>query len=241
MREGPEYITDDHGTEQAERLRARQREHLLARAISAQEEERSRVARELHDETGQALSAILVGLRNIEDAATIGQARELANRLRNLASETLRDIGRIARGLRPPTLDDLGLLPALRRYGDELEASRHFTVHIAGDAGHRFPRDVETALYRIVQEALTNVARHARARRADVSIERQNGFIRATVRDDGTGFAAPAALDPAAPRRALGLMGMQERAELVGGSLTIHSEPGRGTTVTVQLPAPGVP
>jgi len=231
-----EDITDRHRADAQLELRARERQHLLARAISAQEEERTRVARELHDETGQALSAILVGLRNIEDADTIADVRALAHRLRELTAHTVRDVGRIARGLRPSTFDHLGLLPALQRHGEELATSHNLTVRITGDGGQRYPPNVETTLYRIVQEALTNVARHARAQSADVIIQRENGTVRATVRDDGAGFDVGAALDPASPRRTLGLVGMQERASLLGGRLLINSRASHGTTVTVELP-----
>jgi signal transduction histidine kinase len=212
------------------------RKHLLARAISAQEEERTRIARELHDETGQALSAILLGLRNLEHAETVAQARALAHRLRDLTSQAVRDVGRLARGLRPSTLDDLGLLPALQRYGEELGASHDLTVRITGDARARFPVDVETTLYRIVQEALTNVARHARAQSADVIIRREQGVVQVIVRDDGAGFDVDSALEAGGVRRALGLMGMRERASLLGGSSVISSRPGAGTTITIELP-----
>jgi signal transduction histidine kinase len=213
------------------------REHLLARAISAQEEERTRIARELHDETGQALSAILVGLRSLQDAGSTAPARDaLVERLRALASQTVRDIGHLARRLRPPTLDHLGLLPALQRYGEELGTMHHMAVRITGDVRQRFPHNVETTLYRIVQEALTNVARHARARSADVAIQRENGTVRVTVRDDGTGFDVGSTLGTASGRRTLGLLGMHERASLLGGCLAISSRPGEGTSVTVELP-----
>jgi signal transduction histidine kinase len=214
------------------------RQHLLARAISAQEEERRRVARELHDETGQALSAILVGLRNLEEASTLPDARTLASRLRQLAADTVRDVGRIARGLRPAILDDLGLVPALRRYAEELGPTRHLRVLVTDDGPERLPAAVETTLYRIVQEALTNVARHAQARHAAVIIERHNGAVRATVQDDGTGFDVGTALRSAAQQEALGLLGMQERASLLGGKVTFDSRPGAGVTITVTLPVP---
>jgi PAS domain S-box-containing protein len=212
------------------------REHLLARAISAQEEERHRVARELHDETGQALTAILVGLRNVEAAVMGTPAQQIAQELRRLVAATLRDVGRIARGLRPSVLDDLGLIPALQRYAEELGSARALVVKINGDPGERFPRAVETTLYRIIQEALTNVASHAQARQAHVAIHRQTGTVQALVQDDGSGFDFDAALHATARRQPLGLIGMQERASLLGGSVVIDSRPGAGTTITVTLP-----
>ncbi len=219
------------------------RDHLLARAISAQEEERGRVARELHDETGQALSAILLGLKNLEHTGTLDRAQAQAHRLRELTAQTVRDVGRLARGLRPSTLDDLGLFPALQRYGEELSTSHDVNVCITGDEGARFPANVETTLYRIVQEALTNVARHARARSADVVIQSTKGLVQVTVRDDGAGFDVNSELQAAGSRRGrgLGLMGMHERASLLGGSLVISSRPGDGTRITVELPVNGAP
>jgi PAS domain S-box-containing protein len=217
------------------------REHLLERALSAQEEERARIARELHDETGQALSAVLLGLKNLEHTGTVEQAHALAHRLRDLTAQTVRDVGRIARGLRPSSLDDLGLLPALQRYGEEVGASHDLRVQISGDEAARFPANVETTLYRIVQEALTNVARHAKARSADVIIQRTNGRVQVSVRDDGTGFNVTSELAATGSRRGLGLMGMRERAGLLGGSLAISSRPGEGTIITVELPVNGAP
>lgn len=212
------------------------RQHLLARAISAQEEERQRVARELHDETGQALTAILVGLRNVEEAAAGTKAQQLAADLRRLVEATLRDVGRIARGLRPSVLDDLGLIPALQRYAEDLDAARGLKVQIHGPVAQRFPHAVETTLYRILQEALTNVAAHAQARSADVTIRPSLGTVQAIVRDDGVGFDLTAALGATPRRQPLGLIGMQERASLLGGSVIVDSRPGGGTTVSVTLP-----
>ena len=215
----------------AQRLvREEARTHLLARAISAQEEERTRVARELHDETGQSLSAILVGLRNVQEAETLDEVRVLVQQLRDLTSQTVRDVGRIARGLRPSTLDDLGLVPALQHYADELGAARGIEIAIKDDGLGRLPRDIETTLYRIIQEALTNVARHAEAHHANVTIERDQENVRAAIRDDGMGFNVTEA------RTALGLVGMQERASLLGGSVEIDSHLRSGSIVKVELP-----
>lgn len=212
------------------------REHLLARAISAQEEERQRVARELHDETGQALTAILVGLRNVETAADAIVARDLAAQLRGVVEGTIRDVGRIARGLRPAVLDDLGLIAALQRYAEDLEASRGLAIEIRGPFADRFPHAIETTLYRIIQEALTNVAAHARARSAQVAIRRRGSTVEAVVRDDGLGFDVDTAVEVTGRRQTLGLIGMRERASLLGGTVVIDSRPGTGTKITVTLP-----
>lgn len=220
------------------RLRGDQvREHLIARAISAHEEERTRIARELHDETGQALSAILVGLRNIHDAPDLEQTRVLSERLRDLTAVAIRDVGRIARGLRPTTLDDLGLVPALRRYADELAAARQIDISITHRGSvPRFRSEIETTLYRIIQEALTNVARHAHARRADVTIERVDGRVRATINDDGRGFDVTRVLHHGGTDSPLGLVGMQERASLLGGKVAVTSRPSGGVQIVVDLP-----
>lgn len=212
------------------------RQHLLARAISAQEEERRRVALELHDETGQALSAILVGLRTAEEAATVEEARQVIQRLRDLAGQTVRDVGRLARGLRPSVLDDLGLIPALHHLADEVLAMGGPEVRVRGSPGDGVAPAIQTTVYRILQEALRNVLRHARAGEVSVTVSREDGAVRAVVRDDGVGFDAAAALARAGRHQSLGLMGMQERAALVGGSVAIESRPGAGTSVTVSLP-----
>jgi len=217
------------------------RGHLLARAISAQEEERSRIARELHDETGQALSAVLLGLRNVQNAETLEQVHKLTDRLRDLTYNTIRDVGRIARGLRPSTLDDLGLVPALRRYAEELGATRRIDVAIDSDGVDRLPNELETTFYRIIQEALTNVARHADAHHVWVTLARHNGGVRATIRDDGRGFDVAAALTPAGRPVRLGLIGMQERASLLGGTVTIDSQVGGGARIVVDLPLEHAP
>jgi PAS domain S-box-containing protein len=212
------------------------RQHLLARAITAQEDERRRVARELHDETGQALSAILIGLRTVEEAPTLEDARSLANRLRRLAADAVRDVGRIARGLRPSILDDLGLSAALHRLAEEVTETTGVQVKVSRTSHARLAPAIETTLYRIIQEALTNVVRHASARTADVTLFRDARVVRAVVQDDGSGFEVPVAFTASERQRTLGLVGMQERAALLGGTVTIASRPGGGTTVSVTLP-----
>lgn len=227
------------GTEQ--HRAAEVREHLLARAMSAQEEERARIARELHDEIGQALSAILVGLRSVHDAQSLEQVRVLTDRLRDLTSNTIRDVGRIARGLRPSTLDDLGLIPALQRHAEDLSATREIRISVEGDGADRLPHDMETTLYRIIQEALTNVTRHADAHGVTVKIQRSHRAVRATIRDDGRGFDMPTVLGTSSRPRTLGLVGMQERASLLGGTLTVDSQLGAGTRIVVDLPMERAP
>lgn len=213
-----------------------EREQLRARYVSgviaAQEEERKRIARELHDSTSQALTSLMVGLRALADAAPSPQARAHADDLRAVAAATLDEVHTLALQLRPSVLDDLGLVAALNRYVDDWRRRYGLEIDFAVQGLEtRLPYEVETALYRMVQEALTNVARHAQATTASVIVERRNGTVRAIIEDDGRGF------DPHAtgPDR-LGLYGLRERAELLGGSLTIESTAEHGTSLFVEIP-----
>ena len=204
----------------------------LRRAVQAQEAERRRLARELHDETGQALTSVLLGLAAVERAETAEAARLAVGELRGLVVETLQSVRRLAIELRPSALDDFGLEPALKRLGRTVSESGSLDVQVETRLGpERLPSEVETALYRIVQEALTNVVKHAAAERVSIVVTRVPGRVAVMIEDDGAGF------DPSATRgEGLGLLGMRERVELLDGSLTIDSEPGTGTTLAVELP-----
>jgi signal transduction histidine kinase len=204
----------------------------LRRAVQAQEVERRRLARELHDETGQALTSILLGLAAVERAESADEAHAAAADLRKLVVETLQDVRRLAVELRPSALDDFGLEPALRRLGQSVRESAALDVQVeARLGGERLPPDVETALYRIVQEALTNVIKHAGADRVSILVTRKPSSVLVVIEDDGRGF------DPAATRAAgLGLLGMNERVELLDGTFQVDAEPGAGTTLIVELP-----
>ena len=204
----------------------------LRRAVQAQEAERRRLARELHDETGQALTSILLGLGGVERAATAEEARAASRGVRELVLETLQSVRRLAVELRPSALDDFGLEPALKRLGRTVSEGGELDVQVEVWLGpERLPPEVETAVYRIVQEALTNVVKHAVAERVSIVVTRAPGRITVMIEDDGEGF------DPAARRaEGLGLLGMRERVELLDGSFTIESEPGAGTTLVVELP-----
>jgi PAS domain S-box-containing protein len=208
------------------------RTQLIEQVMTAQDEERRRIARELHDETGQSLTALLVGLRTIEESRTIAEAVELAQRLREMAAQTLQDVGRLARGLHPSVLDDLGLTVAVIRYVQEF-ARRHGIVEdtrIEGlDSESPVPL-VQNTVYRVLQEALTNVAKHAGARRVSVRLVRLETAVELRVRDDGVGF------EPGANGRGLGLQSMRERAALLGGTVQLESERGKGTMVTARFP-----
>jgi PAS domain S-box-containing protein len=226
-----------------ERKRADQiRSRLLEQVISAQEEERGRIARELHDETGQSLTALLVGLRTLEAAQSLEAAKEWAKSLRTVASLTLHEVGRLAWGLRPSVLDDLGLLATLERYATEYADSYAINVDLKtkGFGSARLPFSIETTLYRIMQEALTNIAKHAAASNVAIMVEQDSEFVKMIVKDDGQGFDVKKTLRTPGSSKGLGLYGMHERAILLNGSLTVESAPTQGTTIFVRIPLPEV-
>jgi signal transduction histidine kinase len=203
----------------------------VRRVIEAQEQERARLARELHDETGQALASILLGLRSLEQAVEGEGAHARIAAVRDLVVSTLHDVRRLAVELRPSALDDFGLEAAIERlvetYRDR--TSTRFDLEL-GLGSDRLPRDIETTLYRIAQEALTNVTKHAEASHVSVLLTRKDRAAILVVEDDGVGFASSTG-----SVGRLGLAGMRERAALVGGRL--RTESGRaGTTIAVEIP-----
>ena len=209
----------------------------LRRAVDAQELERARLARELHDETGQALTSILHGLKHLDDVVETDEAREATASIRELVAATLQDVRRLAVELRPSALDDFGLVPAVERLASNLSEQSDLVVDLEARLGdRRLPPEAETALYRIVQEGLTNVVKHAAAHRVSITLVRKEAAAVVVIEDDGQGF------DPEAVRAgALGFTGMRERVELVGGRLTVETSPGAGTTVVAEVhvaPAP---
>ncbi len=224
----------------AQATREKDRRRFLERVIMAQDDERRRIARELHDEAGQALASLIVRLRTLQDAPSLGEAKTQATRLRKALSDTIGGLARLARGLHPSLLDDLGLGPALKRHAAETaEALRMpIRVTIKGLGTGRLPLAVETALYRIAQEALTNVARHARAKRVEISLIRDAAGVRLVVADDGRGLAPAGKTGKGRGSSSLGLLGIRERAAALGGAAGVTSAAGRGTTVTVSLPLP---
>jgi signal transduction histidine kinase len=208
-------------------LSARVERDALRRVVAAQELERQRLARELHDETGQALTSILLGLKRLD-----GESPEAVAELRELVVATLRDVRRLAVELRPKVLDDFGLVPALERLTQGFAEHTGISVDLeAGALTERPPVEVETAIYRIVQESLTNVVKHAQASSVSVVLTRGDGRIKAVIEDDGTGFA-PETIGEGG----IGLVGMRERIELLDGSLTVESSERSGTTVAVEVP-----
>jgi signal transduction histidine kinase len=220
------------------REKERVRGQLLEKVISAQEEERKRIARELHDDTGQAITSLMVGLRAASDECDT-PLRPRFDALRTIAAHTLESVKRLARELRPPLLDDLGLSAALDRYlaGYRSTFGLNVDLQMTGFSGReRLAPEIELALYRIIQEALTNIAKHAKATNVSVVVERKAHSVIAIVEDDGRGFDVRAVLDSPQQEGKLGLHGMRERAELLGGRLQLESTPGSGTSVFVEIP-----
>jgi len=213
------------------------RSRLLAKIIEVQEGERRRIAQDLHDQIGQSLASLLVGLRMVEQADSIAAARGRAQELRQGTAAALDEVRRIAHGLRPSVLDRLGLGAAIERLVEDFQSDGvEVRAELGSLADARLPEQVETALYRIAQEALTNAVRHSNARNVCVMLELHVGEIAATIEDDGVGLKEGEAASPRAGR--LGMGGMRERAELVGGSFAVESRRGRGTTVRVSVPLP---
>lgn len=215
------------------------RQEILARVIDAQEAERARVARDLHDQIGQSLTSVLLGLRLVDGSLSksdpdIRDALTHVDEVRSLVAHALDEVRRLAFELRPTVLDDVGLIAAVHRLAGDLSERIGVSVDLAVngvDDETRLRPEIETVVYRIVQESLTNVARHAKATRASVEISVSGDTARATVADDGVGFEVG---DSAF--RSLGLAGMNERAMLADGHLVVTSTPGKGTTVLLEVP-----
>ncbi len=204
----------------------------VRRVVEAQEQERARLARELHDETGQALMSILLGLKSLEDRAGGESDADAVAELRELVVSTLQGVRRLAVELRPAALDDFGLVPAVERLRDIVSEQSGISVDVQSELGDsRLPPEVETALYRIAQEAFTNVVKHADASRVTVRFVRGEGTVSLVVHDDGAGFEQAEVRDGS-----LGLVGMRERVALLGGRLTIESSEGAGTLLRAEVP-----
>jgi signal transduction histidine kinase len=208
---------------------------LSRRLVEIQESERRHVARELHDEAGQALTSLMVGLRLLErDADCPDSIITRVGELKHMTNEVLENLHRLAMDLRPASLDHLGLVAALRQYIETFAQQHHLTVEFeaVGLDDQRLSPAVETNLYRIVQEALTNVIRHAQATHVGVLLKRRRDQIVTIVEDNGVGFDPKEVVQSAR----LGLLGMRERAEMMGGTLTVESTVGTGTTIFVEAP-----
>ncbi len=216
-----------------------QRKRAAASVIKAQEEERKRIARELHDETSQSLTSLIIGLRMVEEILpeTEGEVRERLEAITELAHNTLNEVHNMAVRLRPSVLDDLGLAAAIRSYAKEFSENTGIKVEVSlMSMAMRLSPEMETVLYRVVQEALTNIARHAEAENCRVTLRRKDHVIQGVIEDDGRGFDPQAVLMSEEKGHGLGLHGMKERIELVGGSLEFESRIDEGSTIFLEVP-----
>jgi PAS domain S-box-containing protein len=226
--------------EEAQR-REEMRRLLLEHVLRAQEEERRRIARELHDEAGQLMTSLLVGLRGVSDARQLKVAKAQANALRKIASQAIGEVARLARGLHSSVLDELGLKDAVHRFTGEYAATHGVQVDL--DFGQtpfsRLDTPAQIGLYRIIQEALTNVVRHSHAAKVSVQFHWDDPRLRLLIQDNGQGFRSRNMSER--PSNHLGIEGMRQRASMLGGILEIKSEPNKGTLIEVRLTLSGLP
>ena len=212
--------------------------HLSRQLLLAQEEERKRISRELHDEIAQMLTSINVQLAALKIAATVN-TKDLQKKIsstQRMVEKSVDIVHRFARELRPTVLDDLGLIPALHTFVKGFSKRSHVHVRLTVYAAvERLDSVKRTVLYRVAQEALTNVARHAQASRVDVNIHKLPRAVGVTIKDDGKSFQVERMLNARKNKR-LGLLGMRERVEMVGGSFRVESAPGKGTNIQVRIP-----
>jgi len=231
-------ITDlsEQKRKQAEEIKQAEatRRLLLEHMLSAQEEERRRIARELHDEAGQLLTSLLVGLRTLEHARDLADVKEQGNRLREITGQTIDEVGRLARGLHPTVLDDHGLGVALSRYVSEYAKTHKIAVNLELNElnSGKLPSAVQIGLYRIIQEALTNAAKHSGAKAVSIKFARSATALEVAIADDGCGFDAKAV---AVSSHRLGIQSMRERAAMLGGTVSFASRR-RGTKILVRVP-----
>lgn len=222
-----------------ERLHAQEAlRQLTSRVIEAQETERKRISRELHDSIGQMLSSVKFRLHAaIERGAKQTEIAHTLHEVQMLLEKTLQEVRRISQNLRPSVLDDLGLAAAVRSLTEEFEKQTHIPVLLKLDElPERLPSEIELVLFRIIQEAMTNVQRHAQATQLVVTVDHRDGTLRVSIRDNGRGFDPPAMETKPGVERGLGLDSIEERAASIGGSVRIESLPGKGTDIIVQIP-----
>ena len=223
---------------QQSRQMQEQLRHLSHQLLSAQEEERKKISRELHDEIAQTLTGINVQLASLKTEARIN-TKDLEKKItstQRLVEKSVEIVHKFARELRPSVLDDLGLIPALHSFVKIFAKRTHLRIRLKIFAGvEQLDGAKRTVLYRVAQEALTNVARHARATRVDVCIEKVPDSVHMRIKDDGKSFPVQRALHAKKNNR-LGLLGMRERVEMVGGNFNVESAPGKGTTIEVEIP-----
>ena len=226
-----------HSLRQQEQARA----SLLRKTISVQEDERMRIARELHDETSQNLTAMMVGLdtAKLVIKTNLDKAQNQIESARSIAMNMLHGIHRLIADLRPSLLDHRGLVPAIVWYGEQRLKPLNIELHLEENLdGHRLPTDIETCFFRIVQEGITNIIRYAQASQVTIKLLRQDGWLMLQIIDNGQGFDANVLRSPDELGKGLGLQGMQERATILDGDFDLKTAPGQGTTITVRVPMP---
>jgi PAS domain S-box-containing protein len=227
------FLTDITDRKEAETIR----ELMQRKIVNVQEAERAKLSRELHDETAQLLAALMLGLRRLNRLHSPDERAAHVERLHAVAQGALGEVQRMSRGLRPRALDELGLVPALQHYAAEYGEMCGLTIDVRTALGaQRLPAPVEIALYRIMQEALSNVSRHSGAAKACVTVERDDALVRMTIADQGCGFDTRQALRTTDADAGIGLYSIRERAALLRGTALFDSAPGRGTTVVVEIP-----
>jgi signal transduction histidine kinase len=237
---GPRRLVLALARDTSERSRhAALQKRLVEGIVRAQEEERQRISRELHDAIGQLLTALSVQVKAIESRPEAAPLRAELDHVRQVTEQAIAETSQLAHRLRPPALDDLGFVAALEGYVRSFSRVHGIATDVAVrgmSGGARLPPAVETALYRTAQEALTNVAKHAAAVTASVVIDRGPDRVRMVVDDDGRGFALDPETGLAKDGGGLGLAGMRERAQLLGGQVEVETRPGVGTTISLTLP-----
>ena len=237
--ENQQQLEDLREAQLAERRRLSEiRAELLRHTVRAQESERQRIARELHDQTGQHLTALGMGLRALKDNIATNPQKSIqqAQQLEKFATDGIKDLQRVITGLRPPQLDELGLLAALRWMANDFSQKYQLPIEVTGQGnGIELPDDARIVFFRIAQEALLNIVRHANASRARIHLENLGPRITLSIEDDGDGFNSEIALHTDQKYPSWGLLGMVERSVLVGADLEIDSFPGNGTRITVSL------
>ena len=233
------FVLDLTERRRVEELKRREQvqQQLLEHEILAREEERRGLARELHDESGQMMASLLAGLRVIEHAKSLKEAKTQSQTLRKIAASAMDELGRLSRGLHPLALDDLGLRASLRAYVGEYCKLHQIKVklRIAWLHKGRLANSVEAGLYRIVQEALTNISKHSKAKNAQIDLKVGKEIVQLTISDDGSGFDANRVIKGSGQH--FGLQGMRERAAMMGGEFKIDTRIGGGTIKTFRIPA----
>jgi signal transduction histidine kinase len=203
----------------------------LHRAVELQEDERKRLARELHDEVGQALTSILIRLKTLQESGKDEMLSERLDDLRSLTAQTIEELRRLAMDLRPSALDNLGIVPALRWYTQQCAERSGLSIQFVGpEKTERLPAGMELTLYRVAQEGITNAIRHGKAQKIEVAFEQGVRVIRLTVTDNGKGF------NQAGTNPGLGLVGIRERVELLDGNFSLKTVSGSGTQLLVEIP-----